>query len=84
KKLSIKTLEDLQRIALGGLKAETDAKKIAQKDEQLAQGRTSLEQADRKIKLLEERENKTRAVVTDTSLTAEEKEKAVQQILGIS
>lgn len=82
--LPLKTLKDLTMIFSEGLRAEMGKRKADQKDEQLAQGRTALDQADRKIKLLEERENKTKAVITDASLSPEEKQKAVQQILGIS
>ena len=57
---------------------------IDQNDRRLKQNDAKLAQNDRRIKLLEEREAKTRATVADQALTAAEKEAAIRQIYGMS
>lgn len=73
----IPQLKDLVEIASYGLKAKHDAAK-------LAQGQQKLEQSDRRLKLLEKQQADTRAVVSNADMSAEDKERAVKQILGIS
>jgi F0F1-type ATP synthase epsilon subunit len=65
-------------------KAWASVQVVQQNERRLAQNEVTLAQNDRRIKLLEEREAKTKSVVANAALSPEEKEAAVKQIFGIS
>lgn len=74
--LPLKNLKDLTIIMTEGLRDSIAREKITL-------GREKLAQMDRRLKLLEAREAKTREVVTDAKLSPEEKEARVKEIFGI-
>jgi hypothetical protein len=58
-------------------KARMDVAKLQQKQEEL-------KLAERRVKLLEDREKKAREVMVDAALSAEEKEKRIKAVFGIA
>ena len=74
------TSEEGQQLLLKGLTGLTGARAV---EVRATQGNRALDQTDRRLKLLEDRDAKTRAVVTDTKLTPAEKEAEFKRILGV-